>query len=241
MLIRKGVLVKAFIFLMLIEVLTAFGMLIYLATSVNSMPNWGLGLTMSVTFFVVMVDCILGILIFKVGGIKEIGTIKVFEEDLQNPTDLFSPVSTKPDETFDDEVDLKFISNISGDGLFGNDFDVEEEDEVELEELNFTSRSRSDFLEHKTILQPNLDETYDTFRNEFLAYVFNDSTDLPEEYPKDSKDKVTTLLGGSYLSDVLYYLPEGSRLYFQNRLKKEYQEYEITFSSEGYGVYYRLK
>jgi len=240
MLFRKGDLVKAFIFLMLIEVLTAFGTLIYLATSVNSMPNWGLGLTMSVTFFVVMVDCILGILIFKVEGIKEIGTIKVFEEDLQNPTDLFSPVSTKSDETFDDEVDLEFISNISGDELFGNDFDVEE-DEVELEELNFTSRSRSDFLEHKTSLQPNLDETYDTFRNEFLAYVFNDSIDLPEEYPKDSKDKVTTLLGGSYLSDVLYYLPEGSRLYFQNRLKKEYQEYEITFSSEGYGVYYRLK
>jgi hypothetical protein len=240
MLFRKGDLVKAFIFLMLIEVLTAFGTLIYLATSVNSMPNWGLGLTMSVTFFVVMVDCILGILIFKVEGIKEIGTIKVFEEDLQNPTDLFSPVSTKSDETLDDEVDLEFISNISGDELFGNDFDVEE-DEVELEELKFTSRSRSDFLEHKTSLQPNLDETYDTFRNEFLAYVFNDSIDLPEEYPKDSKDEVTTLLGGSYLSDVLYYLPEGSRLYFQNRLKKEYQEYEITFSSEGYGVYYRLK
>lgn len=83
MLFRKGDLVKAFIFLMLIEVLTAFGTLIYLATSVNSMPNWGLGLTMSVTFFVVMVDCILGILIFKAEGIKEIGTIKVFEEDLQ--------------------------------------------------------------------------------------------------------------------------------------------------------------
>lgn len=240
MLFRKGDLVKAFIFLMLIEVLTAFGTLIYLATSVNSMPNWGLGLTMSVTFFVVMVDCILGILIFKVEGIKEIGTIKVFKEDLQNPNDLFSPVATKPDETLDDEVDLEFISNISGDGLFGNDFDVEE-DEVELEELNFTPRTRGDFLEHKTSLQSSLDETYDTFRNEFLAYVFNDSIDLPEEYPKDSKDKVTTLLGGSYLSDVLYYLPEGSRLYFQNRLKKEYQEYEITFSSEGYGVYYRLK
>ena len=240
MLIRKGVLVKAFIFLILIEVLTAFGTLIYLATSVNSMPNWGLGLTMSVTFFVVMVDCILGILILKVEGIKEIGTTKAFEEDLQNPTDLFSPVSTKSDETLDNEVDLEFISNISGDELFGNDFEVGE-DEVELEELKFTSRSRSDFLEHKTSLQPNLDETYDTFRNEFLAYVFNDSIDLPEEYPKDSKDKVTTLLGGSYLSDVLYYLPEGSRLYFQNRLKKEYQEYEITFSSEGYGVYYRLK
>lgn len=237
MLFRKGDLVKAFIFLMLIEVLTAFGTLIYLATSVNSMPNWGLGLTMSVTFFVVMVDCILGILIFKVEGIKEIGTIKVFEEDLQNPTDLFSPVVTKPDETLDDEVDLEFISNISGDELFGNDFDVEE-DEVELEELNFTPRTRGDFLEHKTSLQSSLDETYSTFRNEFLAYVFNDSIDLPEE---DSKDKVTTLLGGSYLSDVLYYLPEGSRLYFQNRLKKEYQEYEITFSSEGYGVYYRLK
>lgn len=237
MLFRKGDLVKAFIFLMLIEVLTAFGTLIYLATSVNSMPNWGLGLTMSVTFFVVMVDCILGILIFKAEGIKEIGTIKVFEEDLQNPTDLFSPVSTKSDETLDDEVDLEFISNISGDELFGNDFDIEE-DEVELEELNFTPRTRGDFLEHKTLLQSSLDETYNTFRNEFLAHVFNDLFGLPEE---DSKDKVTTLLGGSYLSDVLYYLPEGSRLYFQNRLKKEYQEYEITFSSEGYGVYYRLK
>ena len=237
MLFRKGDLVKAFIFLMLIEVLTAFGTLIYLATSVNSMPNWGLGITMSVTFFVVMVDCILGILIFKAEGIKEIGTIKVFEEDLQNPTDLFSPVSTKSDETPDDEVDLEFISNISGDELFGNDFDVEE-DEVELEELNFTPRTRGDFLEHKTSLQSSLDETYNTFRNEFLAHVFNDLFGLPEE---DSKDKVTTLLGGSYLSDVLYYLPEGSRLYFQNRLKKEYQEYEITFSSEGYGVYYRLR
>lgn len=237
MLFRKGDLVKAFIFLMLIEVLTAFCTLIYLATSVNSMPNWGLGLTMSVTFFVVMVDCILGILIFKVEGIKKIGTIKVFEEDLQNPNDLFSPVVTKPDETLDDEVDLEFISNIRGDELFGNDFDVEE-DEVELEELNFTPRTRGDFLEHKTLLQSSLDETYNTFRNEFLAHVFNDLFDLPEE---DSKDKVTTLLGGSYLSDVLYYLPEGSRLYFQNRLKKEYQEYEITFSSEGYGVYYRLK
>lgn len=237
MLFRKGDLVKAFIFLMLIEVLTAFGTLIYLATSVNSMPNWGLGLTMSVTFFVVMVDCILGILIFKVEGIKEIGMIKVFEEDLQNHSDLFSPVATKPDETLDDEVDLEFISNISGEELFGNDFDVEE-DEVELEELNFTPRTRGDFLEHKTSLQSSLDETYNTFRNEFLAHVFNDLFDLPEE---DSKDKVTTLLGGSYLSDVLYYLPEGSRLYFQNRLKKEYQEYEITFSSEGYGVYYRLK
>lgn len=150
---------------------------------------------------------------------------------------MFSPVSTKPDETLDDEVDLEFISNISGDGLFGNDFDVEE-DEVELEELNFTPRTRGDFLEHKTSLQSSLDETYDTFHNEFLSHVFNDLFDLPEE---DSKDKVTTLLGGSYLSDVLYYLPEGSRLYFQNRLKKEYQEYEITFSSEGFGVYYRLK
>lgn len=240
MLFRKGDLVKAFIFLMLIEVLTAFGTLIYLATSVNSMPNWGLGLTMSVTFFVVMVDYILGILILKVEGIKEIGTIKAFEEDLQNPTDLFSPVSTKSDETLDNEVDLEFISNISGDELFNGAFD-EDEDEVDLTKLEFTPRTRGDFLEHKTSLRSSLDETYDTFRNEFLAYVFNDSIDLPEEYPKDSKDKVTTLLGGSYLSDVLYYLPEGSRLYFQNRLKKEYQEYEITFSSEGYGVYYRLK
>lgn len=217
---------------MLIEVLTAFGMLIYLATSVHSMPNWGFGLAISVTIFVILLNCIFGIQI-----LKEIGMIKVFEEDLQNHSDLFSPVATKPDETLDDEVDLEFISNISGDELFGNDFEVGE-DEVELEELKFTSRSRSDFLEHKTSLQPNLDETYDTFRNEFLAYVFNDSIDLPEE---DSKDKVTTLLGGSYLSDVLYYLPEGSRLYFQNRLKREYQEYEITISSEGYGVYYRLK
>lgn len=232
MLIRKGVLVKAFIFLMLIEVLTAFGMLIYLATSVHSMPNWGFGLAISVTIFVILLNCIFGIQI-----LKEIGMIKVFEEDLQNPNDLFSPVSTKSDETLDDEVDLEFISNISGEELFGNDFDVEE-DEVELEELNFTPRTRGDFLEHKTSLQSSLDETYDTFRNEFLAHVFDDLFDSPEE---DSKDKVTTLLGGSYLSDVLYYLPEGSRLYFQNRLKKEYQEYEITFSSEGYGVYYRLK
>lgn len=237
MLFRKGDLVKAFIFLMLIEVLTAFGTLIYLATSVNLMPNWGLGLTMSVTFFVVMVDCILGILIFKVEGIKEIGTIKVFEEDLQNPTDLFSPVSTKTEDTLDDEVDLEFISNISGDELFNGAFD-EDEDEVDLTKLEFTPRTRGDFLEHKTSLRSSLDETYDTFRNEFLAYVFNDLSEFPEE---DSKDEVTTLLGGSYLSDVLYYLPEGSRLYFQNRLKKEYQEYEITFSSEGYGVYYRLK
>lgn len=235
MLFRKGDLVKAFIFLMLIEVLTAFGTLIYLATSVHSMPNWGFGLAISVTIFVILLNCIFGIQI-----LKEIGTIKVFEEDLQNHSDLFSPVATKPDETLDDEVDLEFISNISGEELFGNDFDVEE-DEVELEELNFTPRTRGDFLEHKTLLQSSLDETYDTFRNEFLAYVFNDSIELPEEYPKDSKDKVTTLLGGSYLSDVLYYLPEGSRLYFQNRLKREYQEYKITFSSEGYGVYYRLK
>ena len=217
---------------MLIEVLTTFGMLIYLATSVHSMPNWGFGLAISVTIFVILLNCIFGIQI-----LKEIGMIKVFEEDLQNPNDLFSPVSTKPDETFDDEVDLEFISNISGDELFGNNFEAGE-DEVELEELNFTPRTRGDFLEHKTLLQSSLDETYDIFRNEFLAYVFNDLFDLPEE---DSKDKVTTLLGGSYLSDVLYYLPEGSRLYFQNRLKKEYQEYEITFSSEGYGVYYRLK
>lgn len=237
MLFRKGDLVKAFIFLMLVEVLTAFGTLIYLATSVNSMPNWGLGLTMSVTFFVVMVDCILGILIFKVEGIKEIGTIKVFEEDLQNSTDLFSPVSTKPDETLDDEVDLEFISNISGDELFGNDFEVGE-DEVELEELKFTSRSRSDFLEHKTSLQPNLDETYLTVRDEFLAHVFNDLSEFPEE---DTTASVTALLGGSYLADTLYYLPTGSILYFQNRLKEEFPEYEITFSSEGYGVYYRLK
>ena len=232
MLFRKGVLVKAFIFLMLIEVLTAFGMLIYLATSVHSMPNWGFGLAISVTIFVILLNCI-----FEIQILKEIGMIKVFEEDLQNPNDLFSPVATKPDETLDDEVDLEFISNISGEELFGNDFDVEE-DEVELEELNFTPRTRGDFLEHKTLLQSSLDETYNTFRNEFLAHVFNDLLGLPEE---DSKDKVTTLLGGSYLSDVLYYLPEGSRLYFQNRLKKEYQEYEITFSSEGYGVYYRLK
>lgn len=217
---------------MLIEVLTAFGMLIYLATSVHSMPNWGFGLAISVTIFVILLNCIFGIQI-----LKEIGMIKVFEEDLQNPNDLFSPVVTKPDETLDDEVDLEFISNISGDELFGNDFDVEE-DEVELKELNFTPRTRGDFLEHKTSLKSSLDETYDTFRNEFLAHVFNDLFDLPEEA---SKDKVTTLLGGSYLSDVLYYLPEGSRLYFHNRLKKEYQEYEITFSSEGYGVYYRLK
>lgn len=235
MLFRKGDLVKAFIFLMLIEVLTAIGMLIYLATSVDSISKWGFGLAISVTIFVILLNCIFGIQI-----LKEIGTIKVFEEDLQNPNDLFSPVVTKPDETLDDEVDLEFISNISGDELFGNDFEVGE-DEVELEELNFTPRTRGDFLEHKTSLQSSLDETYDTFRNEFLAYVFNDSIDLTEEYPKDSKDEVTTLLGGSYLSDVLYYLPEGSKLYFQNRLKKEYQEYEITFSSEGYGVYYRLK
>lgn len=235
MLFRKGDLVKAFILLMLIEVLTAIGMLIYLATSVDSISRWGFGLAISVTIFVILLNCIFGIQI-----LKEIGTIKVFEEDLQNLNDLFSPVATKPDETLDDEVDLEFISNISGDELFNGAFD-EDEDEVDLTKLEFTTRTRGDFLEHKTSLRSSLDETYDTFRNEFLAYVFNDSIDLPEEYPKDSKDEVTTLLGGSYLSDVLYYLPEGSRLYFQNRLKKEYQEYEITFSSEGYGVYYRLK
>lgn len=232
MLFRKGDLVKAFIFLMLIEVLTAIGMLIYLATSVDSLSKWGFGLAISVTIFVILLNCIFGIQI-----LKEIGTIKVFEEDLQNPTDLFSPVSTKTEDTLDDEVDLEFISNISGDELFNGAFD-EDEDEVDLTKLEFTPRTRGDFLEHKTSLRSSLDETYDTFRNEFLAYVFNDLSEFPEE---DSKDKVTTLLGGSYLSDVLYYLPEGSRLYFQNRLKKEYQEYEITFSSEGYGVYYRLK
>lgn len=150
---------------------------------------------------------------------------------------MFSPVSTKTEDTLDDEVDLEFISNISGDELFNGAFD-EDEDEVDLTKLEFTPRTRGDFLEHKTSLRSSLDETYDTFRNEFLDYVFNDLSEFPEE---DSKDKVTTLLGGSYLSNVLYYLPEGSRLYFQNRLKKEYQEYEITFSSEGYGVYYRLK
>lgn len=78
MLFRKGDLVKAFLFLMIVEVLTAFGMLIYLATSVNSMSNWGFGLVMSVTVFIVLLDCIFGILILKVEGIKEIGTIKAF-------------------------------------------------------------------------------------------------------------------------------------------------------------------
>ena len=231
MLVRKGDLVKAFIFLMLIEVLTAIGMLIYLATSVDSVSKWGFGLVISVTIFVILLNCIFGIQI-----LKEIGTIKVFEEDLQNPNDLFSPVSTKTEDTLDDEVDLEFISNISGDELFGNDFDVEG-DEVELEELNFTSRSRSDFLEHKTSLQPNLDETYFTVRDEFLAHVFNDLSEFTEE---DTTASVTALLGGSYLADTLYYLPTGSRMYFQNRLKEEFPEYEITFSEE-YGVLYRLK
>ena len=234
MLFRKGDLIRYWVYLMALEFLALVGMVVYLGTTNDTITYWDFALYVFITLFMLIVDVILGyitVFILKPEQVEGAGFLKT------SSNDLFSPVSTKPDETFDDEVDLEFIS---GEELFRNDFDVEE-DEVELEELNFTSRSRSDFLEHKTSLQPNLDETYDTFRNEFLAYVFNDSIDLPEEYPKDSKDKVTTLLGGSYLSDVLYYLPEGSRLYFQNRLKKEYQEYEITFSSEGFGVYYRLK
>lgn len=236
MLFRRGDLIRYWVYLMALEFLALVSMVVYLGTTNDTITYWNFALYIFITLFILIVDEILGyitVFILKPEQVEGAGFLKT------SSNDLFSPVATKPDETLDDEVDLEFISSISGEELFGNDFDVE--DEVELEELNFTSRSRSDFLEHKTSLQPNLDETYDTFRNEFLAYVFNDSIDLPEEYPKDSKDKVTTLLGGSYLSDVLYYLPEGSRLYFQNRLKKEYQEYEITFSSEGYGVYYRLK
>lgn len=237
MLFRRGDLIRYWVYLMALEFLALVSMVVYLGTTNDTITYWNFALYIFITLFILIVDVILGyitVFILKPEQVEGAGFLKT------SSNDLFSPVATKPDETLDDEVDLEFISSISGEELFGNDFDVEE-DEVELEELNFTSRSRSDFLEHKTSLQPNLDETYDTFRNEFLAYVFNDTIDLPEEYPKDSKDKVTTLLGGSYLSDVLYYLPEGSRLYFQNRLKKEYQEYEITFSSEGYGVYYRLK
>lgn len=237
MLFRRGDLIRYWVYLMALEFLALVSMVVYLGTTNDTITYWNFALYIFITLFILIVDVILGyitVFILKPEQVEGAGFLKT------SSNDLFSPVFTKPDETLDDEVDLEFISNISGDELFGNDFEVGE-DEVELEELKFTSRSRSDFLEHKTSLQPNLDETYDTFRNEFLAYVFNDSIDLPEEYPKDSKDKVTTLLGGSYLSDVLYYLPEGSRLYFQNRLKKEYQEYEITFSSEGYGVYYRLK
>lgn len=222
---------------MALEFLALVGMVVYLGTTNNTITYWDFALYVFITLFILIVDVILGyitVFILKPEQVEGAGFLKT------SPNDLFSPVSTNLDETFDDEVDLEFISNISGDELFNGAFD-EDEDEVDLTKLEFTPRTRGDFLEHKTSLRSSLDETYDTFRNEFLAYVFNDSIDLPEEYPKDSKDEVTTLLGGSYLSDVLYYLPEGSRLYFQNRLKKEYQEYEITFSSEGYGVYYRLK
>ena len=237
MLFRKGDLIRYWVYLMALEFLALVGMVVYLGTTKDTITYWDFALYVFITLFILMVDVILGyitVFILKPEQVEGAGFLKT------SSNDLFSPVSTKPDETLDDEVDLEFISSISGDELFNGAFD-EDEGEVDLTELEFTPRTRGDFLEHKTSLQSSLDETYDTFRNEFLAYVFNDSIDLPEEYPKDSKDEVTTLLGGSYLSDVLYYLPEGSRLYFQNRLKKEYQEYEITFSSEGYGVYYHLK
>lgn len=237
MLFRRGDLIRYWVYLMALEFLALVSMVVYLGTTNDTITYWNFALYIFITLFILIVDVILGyitVFILKPEQVEGAGFLKT------SSNDLFSPVSTKPNETLDDEVDLEFISNISGDELFNGAFD-EDEGEVDLTKLEFTPRTRGDFLEHKTSLRSNLDETYDTFRNEFLAYVFNDSIDLPEEYPKDSKDKVTTLLGGSYLSDVLYYLPEGSRLYFQNRLKKEYQEYEITFSSEGYGVYYRLK
>jgi hypothetical protein len=233
---------------MALEFLALVSMVVYLGTTNNTITYWDFALYVFITLFILIVDVILGyitVFILKSEQVEGAVSLKTSSNDLfspvsHNPEDLFSPVVTKPDETLDDEVDLEFISSIRGDELFNGAFD-EDEGEVDLTKLEFTPRTRGDFLEHKTSLQSSLNETYNTFRNEFLAYVFNDSIDLPEEYPKDSKDKVTTLLGGSYLSDVLYYLPEGSKLYFQNRLKKEYQEYEITFSSEGYGVYYRLK
>ena len=226
MLFRKGDLIRYWVYLMALEFIALVSMVVYLGTTNDTITYWNFTLYVFIALFILIVDVILGyITVFilkpeQVGGARFINTPS---------NDLFSPVSTKPDETLDNEVDLEFISNISGDELFNGAFD-EDEGEVDLTKLEFTPRTRGDFLEHKTSLQSSLDEIYDTFRNEFLAYVFNDSIDLPEEYPKDSKDKVTTLLGGSYLSDVLYYLPEGSRLYFQNRLNKEYQEYEITFS-----------
>lgn len=234
MLFRKSDLVRYWVYLMALEFLALVGMVVYLGTTNNTITYWDFALYVFITLFILIVDVILGyitVFILKPKQVEGAGFLKT------SANDLFSPVSTKPDETLDDEVDLEFLSNISGDELFDGAFN-EDKGEVGLTKLEFTPRTRGDFLEHKTSLQSSLDETYDTFRNEFLAHVFDDLFDSPEE---DSKDKVTTLLGGSYLSDVLYYLPEGSRLYFQNRLKREYQEYEITISSEGYGVYYRLK
>ena len=232
MLFRKGDLVRYWVYLMALEFLALVGMVVYLGTTNNTITYWDFALYVFITLFILIVDVILGyITVFILKPEQVEGA--VFLKTSSN--DLFSSVSKKTEDTLDDEVDLEFISSISGDELFGNDFDVEEE--VELEELNFTSRSRSDFLEHKTSLQPNLDETYLTVRDEFLAHVFNDLSESPEE---DTTASVTALLGGSYLADTLYYLPTGSRMYFQNRLKEEFPEYEITFSEE-YGVLYRLK
>lgn len=122
-------------------------------------------------------------------------------------------------------------------------------DEIVAKIENLPTRTLKDLSQRSDALKEYDDKNFDLLRNEFLANVFG----LPEGSLPEGEDVNTyekdAHFSGSYSSDVLFTLPMGSWLHYQNRLVSLFGSmYEIKFyddnneeSSRGLHIAYRLK
>lgn len=150
--------------------------------------------------------------------------------------DLFAPI--------DDEFSSDFFrEGIKETKMSGN------WDEIVAKIENLPTRTLKDLSQRSKALKEYDDKKFDLLRNEFLANVFG----LPEGSLPEGEDVNTyekdAHFSGSYSSEVLFTLPVGSWLHYQNRLVSLFGSmYEIKFyddnneeSSRGLHIAYRLK
>ena len=150
--------------------------------------------------------------------------------------DLFAPVGDEFSSNF-------FKEEIKETKMSGN------WDEIVAKIKNLPTRTLKDLSQRSDALKEYDDNNFDLLRNEFLANVFG----LPEGSLPEGEDVNTyekdAHFSGSYSSDVLFTLPMGSWLHYQNCLVSLFGSmYEIKFyddnneeSSRGLHIAYRLK
>ena len=158
------------------------------------------------------------------------------ENESDKSDDLFAPIEDEFSSDF-------FKEEIKETKMSGN------WDEIVAKTKNLPTRTLKDLNQRSEALKEYDDKNFDLLRNEFLANVFG----LPEGSLPEGEDINTyekdAHFSGSYSSEVLFTLPMGSWLHYQNRLVGLFGSmYEIKFyddnneeSSRGLHIAYRLK
>lgn len=158
------------------------------------------------------------------------------ENDSDKSDDLFAPIEDEFSSDF-------FKEGVKENKMSGN------WDEIVDKIENLPTRTLKDLNQRSEALKEYDDKNFDLLRNEFLANVFG----LPEGGLPEGEDVNTyekdAHFSGSYSSEVLFTLPMGSWLHYQNRLVSIFGSmYEIKFyndnneeSSRGLHIAYRLK